>query len=83
MDLIRTVVSPGDPRRKYKLLKKIGSGASGTVFTAIMVETDEKVAIKMMDLTQQPKKELIVTEIMVMKENKYVPLSLQFVLLGI
>lgn len=72
MDLIRSVVTPGDPRGKFKLLKKIGSGASGTVYTATLLETGEKVAIKMMDLTQQPKKELIVTEIMVMKENKYV-----------
>ena len=71
MARLRQIVNPNDPKEQFKIIKKIGSGASGTVFTAIDVETERKVAIKTMDLAQQPKKELIITEIMVMRENRH------------
>ena len=71
MSLLRKIVNPADPKNKYQILKKIGSGASGTVFTAIDLVTQQKVAIKAMDLMQQPKKELIATEILVMRENQH------------
>ena len=45
--------------------------ASGTVFTAEDVSTGDQVAIKQMNLSQQPKKELIINEIIVMRENKH------------
>ena len=45
--------------------------ASGTVYTAIEVATGREVAIKQMKFNQQPKKELIINEILVMKENKH------------
>lgn len=45
--------------------------ASGSVFTAIEISTGAEVAIKQMNLTQQPKKELIINEILVMRENKH------------
>lgn len=45
--------------------------ASGTVYIAIEVATGQEVAIKQMNLAQQPKKELIINEIIVMKENKH------------
>uniref|UniRef100_A0A8C9FK45 non-specific serine/threonine protein kinase n=1 Tax=Pavo cristatus TaxID=9049 RepID=A0A8C9FK45_PAVCR len=44
--------------------------ASGTVYTAMDVATGQEVAIKQMNLQQQPKKELIINEILVMRENK-------------
>uniref|UniRef100_A0A674NA93 non-specific serine/threonine protein kinase n=1 Tax=Takifugu rubripes TaxID=31033 RepID=A0A674NA93_TAKRU len=44
--------------------------ASGTVYTAIDIATGQEVAIKQMNLQQQPKKELIINEILVMRENK-------------
>lgn len=44
--------------------------ASGTVYTAMEVATGQEVAIKQMNLAQQPKKELIINEIIVMKEIK-------------
>ena len=47
------------------------NSASGTVFTAEDVVTGEQVAIKQMNLSQQPKKELIINEIIVMRENKH------------
>ena len=38
---------------------------------AKVIETEEKVAIKQMDLAHQPRKELIVNEILVMKESQH------------
>ncbi|EEB14596.1 serine/threonine-protein kinase PAK, putative [Pediculus humanus corporis] len=71
LDKLRTIVSVGDPNRKYTKMEKIGQGASGTVYTAIETSTGTEVAIKQMDLTQQPRQELIINEILVMRENKH------------
>ncbi|CAK1548445.1 unnamed protein product [Leptosia nina] len=71
LEKLRTIVSVGDPNRKYTKMEKIGQGASGTVFTAIETSTGMEVAIKQMNLGQQPKKELIINEILVMRENKH------------
>ena len=71
LEKLRTIVSIGDPNRKYTKMEKIGQGASGTVFTAIESSTGMEVAIKQMNLSQQPKKELIINEILVMRENKH------------
>jgi len=40
-------------------MEKIGQGASGTVYTAVEVATGQQVAIKQMNLSQQPKKVMI------------------------
>ncbi|CAG9575948.1 unnamed protein product [Danaus chrysippus] len=71
LEKLRTIVSVGDPNRKYTKMEKIGQGASGTVYTAIETSTGMEVAIKQMNLGQQPKKELIINEILVMRENKH------------
>ncbi|XP_064122852.1 serine/threonine-protein kinase PAK 1-like isoform X4 [Macrobrachium nipponense] len=71
LEKLRVIVSVGDPNRKYTKMEKIGQGASGTVYTAIETATGVEVAIKQMNLSQQPKKELIINEIMVMRENKH------------
>eukprot|EP00092_Neocalanus_flemingeri_P008204 GFUD01008846.1.p1 GENE.GFUD01008846.1~~GFUD01008846.1.p1 ORF type:complete len:582 (+),score=107.64 GFUD01008846.1:306-2051(+) len=68
---LRQIVTVGDPNRKYTKMEKIGQGASGTVYTAIETATGMEVAIKQMNLQQQPKKELIINEIIVMKSNKH------------
>ena len=65
------ICTPGDPTKLYRNLSKIGQGASGGVYTAYHVETNENVAIKQMNLEQQPKKELIINEILVMKESSH------------
>ncbi|XP_056665762.1 serine/threonine-protein kinase PAK 3 isoform X6 [Monodelphis domestica] len=65
-----SIVSIGDPKKKYTRFEKIGQGASGTVYTALDIATGQEVAIKQMNLQQQPKKELIINEILVMRENK-------------
>uniref|UniRef100_A0A1A8UG42 Paired amphipathic helix protein Sin3b n=2 Tax=Percomorphaceae TaxID=1489872 RepID=A0A1A8UG42_NOTFU len=70
LERLRSIVSVGDPKKKYTRFEKIGQGASGTVYTAIDIATGQEVAIKQMNLQQQPKKELIINEILVMRENK-------------
>lgn len=62
--------------RDIKVIRKIDfsvglSRASGTVYTAMESATSMEVAIKQMNLSQQPKKELIINEILVMRENKH------------
>ncbi|OWZ58484.1 protein-serine/threonine kinase [Cryptococcus neoformans 125.91] len=71
MGKLRSVVSVQDPTFLYSKIKKVGQGASGLVFVAKTVSSGRKVAIKQMDLSQQPRKELIVNEIIVMKESQH------------
>lgn len=65
------ICTPGDPTKKYYNLNKIGQGASGGVFTAYEAGTNRCVAIKQMNLDLQPKKDLIINEILVMKDSKH------------
>lgn len=81
MAKLREVVSKDDPNRLYAKQKKIGQGASGSVYVAKVMgsrpgaptklRVNDRVAIKQMDLAHQPRKELIVNEILVMRENKH------------
>ena len=71
MEKLRSVVSPEDPNTLYSKIKKVGQGASGSVYVAKTLATGQRVAIKTMDLAQQPRKELIVNEILVMKESQH------------
>jgi hypothetical protein len=86
MAKLREVVSKERPSESYNKQKKIGQGASGSVYVArirenptsamarkILRENGPKaqVAIKQMDLRNQPRKELIVNEIIVMKDSKH------------
>ncbi len=68
---LEAICTKGDPMRKYKNLNKIGQGASGGVYTATEVGSNKCVAIKQMNLEQQPKKDLIINEILVMKDSKH------------
>ncbi|XP_033744433.1 serine/threonine-protein kinase PAK 1-like isoform X2 [Pecten maximus] len=68
------LASFGDAAEKYITQKKLGSGASGTVCMAKPCDPSKEndiVAIKIMDLNNQPKKELLITEIEVMKTYKH------------
>jgi len=47
------------------------SSASGGVYTAYQVGTNLSVAIKQMDLEKQPKKDLIINEILVMRSSRH------------
>ncbi|KAF7795771.1 hypothetical protein EIP86_006938 [Pleurotus ostreatoroseus] len=71
MEKLRSVVSNDDPKLLYSKIRKVGQGASGHVYVAKTLATGKKVAIKEMDLSNQPRKELIVNEILVMKESQH------------
>ncbi|KAI9824752.1 MAG: Protein kinase [Thelocarpon impressellum] len=86
MAKLKAVVSKDDPNLSYTKQKKIGQGASGSVYVAKVKESAvsptavsvlraqgsrSQVAIKQMDLQNQPRKELIVNEIIVMKDSKH------------
>ncbi|KAI0702570.1 Pkinase-domain-containing protein [Earliella scabrosa] len=71
MEKLRSVVSADDPKALYSKIRKVGQGASGHVYVAKVHATGKKVAIKEMDLSNQPRKELIVNEILVMKESQH------------
>lgn len=71
MERLKTIVSTADPLTLYTIQEKLGQGASGSVFKAIDNRTGEAVAIKQMDLGAQPRKELIVNEIEIMKDTKH------------
>ena len=84
MAKLKKIVTRFDPSDSYVKQKKIGQGASGSVYIAKVRSdasspvgktlyrrdgADARVAIKTMDLRHQPRKELIVNEIIVMKES--------------
>ncbi|OMJ09942.1 Serine/threonine-protein kinase SMU1 [Smittium culicis] len=68
---LKNICSSKDPTQLYRNLVKIGQGASGGVYTALQIETNSMVAIKQMNLELQPKKDLIINEILVMKESRH------------
>jgi p21-activated kinase 1 len=68
---LNAICTNADPRERYHSLNKIGQGASGGVYMAFEVKTNRCVAIKQMNLEQQPKKDLIINEILVMKDSKH------------
>ena len=86
MAKLKRIVTKLEPGDSYVKQKKIGQGASGSVYIAKVrgdasspvARTlyrkdggDARVAIKTMDLKHQPRKELIVNEIIVMKESAH------------
>ncbi|EEH23323.1 STE/STE20/PAKA protein kinase [Paracoccidioides brasiliensis Pb03] len=86
MELLKQVVSKDNPTESYSKQRKIGQGASGSVYVARVKEnalsrvareiyrtqgSRGQVAIKQMDLRSQPRKELIVNEIIVMKDSQH------------
>ncbi|EGX90951.1 sexual development serine/threonine kinase PakA [Cordyceps militaris CM01] len=68
---LKRICSEGDPREIFRGLTKIGQGASGGVYTGHERNSNRLVAIKQMNLEQQPKKDLIINEIIVMKESSH------------
>ncbi|ODV88332.1 hypothetical protein CANCADRAFT_58661 [Tortispora caseinolytica NRRL Y-17796] len=77
LEALRSISAAGDPLDAYQKLKKVGQGASGTVYLARVLKGNAyapkggKVAVKQIDLAKQPRRELIVNEILVMKESSH------------
>ncbi|KAJ2546975.1 hypothetical protein EV175_005399, partial [Coemansia sp. RSA 1933] len=71
VDRLKQICNPNDPTLLYRNFVKIGQGASGGVYTAQPVGSPNIVAIKQMNLDKQPKKDLIINEILVMRESKH------------
>ncbi|KAJ2159572.1 hypothetical protein GGF46_002934 [Coemansia sp. RSA 552] len=71
VERLKQICNPNDPMLLYRNFVKIGQGASGGVFTAQPVGSPNIVAIKQMNLLKQPKKDLIINEILVMRESKH------------
>uniref|UniRef100_A0A1B0FDM6 non-specific serine/threonine protein kinase n=2 Tax=Glossina morsitans morsitans TaxID=37546 RepID=A0A1B0FDM6_GLOMM len=67
-DELRTICNPDDPRERYKTTQEVGKGASGIVFIAADKQTETQVAVKTIDLKNQSSKDLILTEIRVLKD---------------
>ncbi|KAG2203416.1 hypothetical protein INT47_010114 [Mucor saturninus] len=65
---LQAICTDADPTKLYRNMIKIGQGASGGVYTAQSVDTNMSVAIKQMNLDQQTRKEVIINEILVMRE---------------
>ncbi|KAL5963261.1 Serine/threonine-protein kinase PAK 3 [Taenia solium] len=70
LEKLSSIVSDGRPCEKYATLERIGHGASGVVYVGEDIATKQKVAIKQMNLRQQPKKDLILNEILVMRAHR-------------
>lgn len=68
---LKRICAEGDPRQIFRGFTKIGQGASGGVYTGYQRGSNRLVAIKQMDLDKQPKKDLIINEILVMKESSH------------
>ena len=82
---LQSLVSPGDPNVSYAKQRKIGYGASGSVYVAKIKGTAvgparriarnkgaaARVAIKEMSLAKQKAKNLLVDEIMIMKDHRH------------
>ncbi|CAL8074568.1 unnamed protein product [Calicophoron daubneyi] len=64
-------IRTGDPLETYILTEKLGHGASGTVHCARNKQTQQLVAIKAMKLDKQPNRDLIISEIEVMRELQH------------
>ncbi len=65
--ILDRITSAGDPNSKYNIIKTLGSGACAVVYKARNKVTSELVAIKVINIDNRCRKDLIVAEIEVMK----------------
>lgn len=64
---LRMVVDQGDPRTLLENYVKIGEGSTGIVCIAREKHSGRQVAVKMMDLRKQQRRELLFNEVSVLK----------------
>ncbi|CAG9583248.1 unnamed protein product [Danaus chrysippus] len=65
---LRLVVSEGDPRETLTGFTKIGEGSTGVVCAATDTRTRKRVAVKMMNLLKQHRRELLFNEVVIMRD---------------
>lgn len=73
MDKLRSLVSPGDASGRFRFDRKLGQGASGTVYSALDRKSGNTVAIKRMIIGQQPRLDMVANELELMQGLKGMP----------
>ncbi|XP_028809023.1 serine/threonine-protein kinase PAK 6b [Denticeps clupeoides] len=68
---LKTVVDKGDPRTYLESFVKIGEGSTGVVCIARERHTGRQVAVKMMDLRKQQRRELLFNEVAIMRDYRH------------
>ncbi|XP_038597146.1 serine/threonine-protein kinase PAK 6 isoform X2 [Tachyglossus aculeatus] len=68
---LRMVVDPGDPRLLLDSYVKIGEGSTGVVCLARERQSGRHVAVKMMDLRRQQRRELLFNEVVIMRDYQH------------
>uniref|UniRef100_A0A8C4MDQ8 non-specific serine/threonine protein kinase n=1 Tax=Equus asinus TaxID=9793 RepID=A0A8C4MDQ8_EQUAS len=69
---LRMVVDQGDPRLLLDSYVKIGEGSTGIVCLAREKHSGRQVAVKMMDLRKQQRRELLFNEVVIMRDYQHV-----------
>lgn len=68
---LKMVVDPGDPRTALENFVKIGEGSTGVVCIARERHSGRQVAVKMMDLRKQQRRELLFNEVVIMRDYRH------------
>ncbi|XP_056150845.1 serine/threonine-protein kinase PAK 6-like [Lampris incognitus] len=68
---LQMVVDKGDPRTTLENFVKIGEGSTGVVCIARECHSGRQVAVKMMDLRKQQRRELLFNEVVIMRDYRH------------
>ncbi|KAL6486385.1 hypothetical protein MHYP_G00057770 [Metynnis hypsauchen] len=68
---LQMVVDHGDPRTYLENFVKIGEGSTGVVCIAREKHSGKQVAVKMMDLRKQQRRELLFNEVVIMRDYRH------------
>ncbi|XP_037551198.1 serine/threonine-protein kinase PAK 6 [Nematolebias whitei] len=68
---LQMVVDKGDPRTYLENFVKIGEGSTGVVCIATEKHSGRQVAVKMMDLRRQQRRELLFNEVVIMRDYQH------------
>ncbi|KAL6095433.1 pak6 [Pungitius sinensis] len=70
-EALQMVVDPGDPRNTLENFVKIGEGSTGVVCIARERSSGRQVAVKMMDVRRQQRRELLFNEVVIMRDYRH------------
>ncbi|XP_023264560.1 serine/threonine-protein kinase PAK 6-like [Seriola lalandi dorsalis] len=68
---LQMVVDAGEPRMSLENFVKIGEGSTGVVCIARERHSGRQVAVKMMDLRKQQRRELLFNEVVIMRDYRH------------